>query len=364
MAHGRARTLVAALAVLLFGALLGFPRQAGVIESGTFFFQIEEDVGIEGFTYERLPDGNLKLSSEFQALSEELVVDFGTDKLFTQEVVLTPDLELVSYRVDSDTGRGRFFVEVTVEDGIATIRFEFVDPEGETERGERQVILEDEVVTTGIAASQFFLMQEFLNEKLDLREGERRTLIAFDPTDIDEPFVELIFERLAPVILEDVRTKRQLRAARVAVQQEDFRAELLACESQEEGEEGPCTEPGRFLGFISSTATLAGVRVQDAPGGGALVVDVAPGSFAAQAGLQRGDVITHVDGIRVDDARDLRSLIRFRDPSEPVTLTVLRGNETLEIEVRLSGSRLLVFRVDLFEGGFTVLGEAGSEGAP
>lgn len=358
MAHGRTRTLISALGALLLGATLtlGLSQQATVIESGTFFFQIEEDVGIEGFSYEQLEDGNLRLASEFQALSEELVVDFGTDKLFTQEVVLTPELQLVSYRIDSDTGRGRFFVEVTVEDGIATLRFEFVDPEGETERGERQVILEDEVITTGIAASQFFLMQEYINRKLDLPEGESVTRVAFDPTDIDEPFVELTFERLAPVLLEDVRTKRQIRAARVAVAQEEFRAELLSCETAEE--EGPCTQEGRFLGFLSSTATLAGVRVKDAPGGGALVVDVAPGSFAAQAGLRKGDIITHVNGTRVEDVRDLRNLIRFLNPNEPVTLTVVRDDETLEIEVRLSGSRLLVFRVDLFEGGFTILGEA------
>jgi hypothetical protein len=326
------------------------------IESGTFFFQIEGDVGIEGFTFAQLDDGNLKLSSEFQALSDQLVLDFGTDKLFTQEIVLTPELDLVSYLLDSDTQRGKFHVEVTVEDGVATMRFEAVDATGKTERGERQVILEESVVTTGIAASQFFLMQKFINEKLELAPGEEVTVLAFNPTDVDEPFVELTFRELPPVTIEDTKTKAQLRARRVEVRQEEFRAELLSC--AEATDEGPCTEAGRFLGFVSSTATLAGVRLNDAPGGGALVVDVAPGSFAAQAGLQKGDVITHVDGTRIEDARDLRNVIRFRDPTEPATLTVERGNETLEIEVRLSGSRLLVFRVDLFEGGFAILGEA------
>jgi hypothetical protein len=328
------------------------------IESGTFFFQIEGDVGIEGFQFVQLEDGNLKLTSEFEALSEELVLDFGTDKLFTQEIVLTPELDLVSYLLDSDTQRGKFHVEVTVEDGVATMRFEAVDATGKTERGERQVILEESVVTTGIAASQFFLMQRFVNQKLELAPGEEVTVLAFNPTDVDEPFVELTFRELPPVTIEDTKTKEQFRARRVEVRQEEFRAELLSCaETADEGE-GPCTEPGRFLGFLSSTATLAGVRLNDAPGGGALVVDVAPGSFAAQAGLQKGDVITHVDGTRIEDARDLRNVIRFRDPTEPATLTVERGNETLEIEVRLSGSRLLVFRVDLFEGGFAILGEA------
>jgi len=320
-----------------------------VLERGTFFFQIEEDVGVEGFEFARLDDGHLRLTSEFQALSDQLVLDFGTDKLFTQEVVLAPDFSLVSYRLDSDTERGKVHVEVTVEGGVATMRYAFESPQGERESGERQVILEDEVITTGIAASQFFLMQEFIDKKLELAEGESRTLLAFDPTDVEEPFVELTFTRLKPVLIEDTRTKRRFKAARVAVEQKEFRAELLACAeavSEAEGK-GPCPRAGRFLGFLSSTATLAGVRVEDAPGGGARVVTVEPGSFAAQAGLQPGDVITHINGVEVEDARALRALVRFLNPDEPVTLTVRRDGRTLELTVRLSGSRLLVFRVDL-----------------
>ncbi len=343
------------LGLLLTAGLALSALPAETLEQGTFFFQIEEDVGVEGFEFVQLDDGNLKLTSEFQALSEQLMLDFGTDKLFTQEIVLTPDLGLVSYTLDSDTERGKFHVEVQVEDGVATMRYEAVSPQGERESGERQVILEDEIVTTGIAASQFFLMQEFINRKLELAEGEPTTLLAFDPTDVEEPFVELTFTRLKPVLIEDVRTRQQLRAARVAVEQKEFRAELLACE--EALAEGPCTRPGRFLGFISSTATLAGVKLEDAPDG-VLVVDVAPGSFAAQAGLQPGDVITHVDGTEVEGVRELRQLIRFRDPNKPVVLTVQRDGQTLQLTIRLSGSRLLVFRFDLFEGGFSILGEA------
>jgi len=346
---------------VILGVVLGtaalslsvFPEQ--LLESGTFFFQIEEDVGMEEFSYARLDEGNLKLTSDFRALSDQLVLDFGTDKLFTQEIILSPQLELISYVLDSDTERGKFHVEVKVEDAVATMSFRAEDPEGRVEQGERQVILEDNVITTGIAASQFFLMQQFLNEKLPLAEGEETTVIAFDPTDIDNPLVELTFTRLKDVMLEDSRTKRKIRAGRVEARQEAFRVELLAC-AEGLGED-PCTEKGRFLGFVSSTATLAGVKLEDAPGGGALVVEVAPGSFAAEAGLKAGDVITHVDGIEVQSAWELRNLIRFHDPAQPVTLTVQRDGQTLEIEVRLSGSRLLVFRSDLFPAGFAVLGE-------
>jgi len=350
------RTMVSIVLVSVFLASGALSQSEGVIESGTFFFEIEQDVGVEDFSFARLDDGNLKLTSEFRALSEQLILDFGTERLFTQEIVLTAELELISYVLDFDSERGKFHIQVRVEDGVATMEFRAEDPEGNVEQGERQIILEDEVITTGIAASQFFLMQKFINERLDLAEGEEVLLLAFDPTDIDNPLVELTFMRLSPIMIADTNTKQEILTDRVEVRQEEFRAELLAC--AEALAEGPCTYEGRFLGFVSSTASLAGVELEDAPGGGALVVGVAPGSFAAEAGLRAGDVITHIDGIEVESARDLRSIIRFRDPSKPITLTVERDGETLELEVRLSGSRLLVYRSDLFPGGFTILGEA------
>lgn len=347
---------VAALGTLLFLMSLSGISGSEVLESGRFFFQIDEDVGVEGFQFAKVADGNLELTSEFQALSEQLVVDFGTDRLFSQEVVVTPELELISYQLRSDTERGTIEVGVQVKDAVATIRWKAQAPGEEPQKRERQVILEDNVITTGIAASQFFLLQKYVNEQLDLEGNLSITLMALDPTDIDEPFVELTLERLRPVVLEDAATKRQFRAQRVEVRQEEFRAELLACATTEP--EGICTETGRFLGFVSGTASLAGVHLKDAPAGGAEVTSVAAGSFAAQAGLQEGDIIVAVNGRAVDDARELRELIRFQNPSQPVTLTLLRNGQELELEVRLSGSSLTVFRFDLFEAGFALVGEA------
>lgn len=342
--------------VLLMLVPLSVLSDQQVIESGRFFFQIEEDVGVEGFEFIKLDSGNVKLKSEFEALSETLVVDFGTDKIFTQEVILTPGLELISYELNSDTDRGSIQVRVSVENSVATIRWEAREPGEEPEERERQVILEENIVTTGIAASQFFLFQKFINEKLELDVGEPQTLTAFDPTNVESPFVTLSLERLTPVILEDVRTKQQFKAQRTQVEQEEFRAELLSCASDEPGR--ICDSAGRFLGFVSSTASLAGVRLAEVSGEGVRVESVASGSFAAQAGLQEGDVIVAVDGRQLDDIRELRELIRFKNPEEPVTLTVMRDGEHLEMDVRLSGSSLTVFRFDLFEGGFAILGEA------
>lgn len=346
------------VSIVAFVLALSFSGQSEqVLDSGIFFFQLQEDAGSEVFTFVQLDDGNLKLTSRFIATSDDLIQNFGTDKLFTQEVVLTQELELVSFLFDSQTEQGKFHVQVNVENSIATIQFEFQEPEKQPERQERQVILEDNVVTTGIAASQFFLLQKYINSRIDFDKTAEVTLTAFNPVDINDPLVDLTLTRLDPVTLRDKETSQEFPVRRVELREENSRAELFSCAMQ--SSEGPCQEAGRFIGFISSTASLAGVRLEKSPeGSGALVRSVAVGSFAEQAGLKAGDIITHVDGQEVVSPFQFRELIRFKNPAEPVTLTVERGGSSLELQVRLSGSSLSVYRQDLFPSGFEVIGSS------
>ncbi|HVO13522.1 MAG TPA: DegQ family serine endoprotease [Vicinamibacteria bacterium] len=60
---------------------------------------------------------------------------------------------------------------------------------------------------------------------------------------------------------------------------------------------------------------------------GALAGDVVPGSAAARAGLERGDVIVAYDGKPVDDANGLRNHVAETAPGTHVTLTVVRQGE-------------------------------------
>ncbi|MHB1193291.1 MAG: PDZ domain-containing protein [Longimicrobiales bacterium] len=65
--------------------------------------------------------------------------------------------------------------------------------------------------------------------------------------------------------------------------------------------------------------------------GGVLVVDVAPGTPAAQAGIQPGDVLTHVDGAPLLSIADLRrGLIRA---SGALPLTLVRKGRVLEVRL-------------------------------
>jgi S1-C subfamily serine protease len=69
---------------------------------------------------------------------------------------------------------------------------------------------------------------------------------------------------------------------------------------------------------------------------GALITEVMADSPAAEAGLQVDDVITAVEGDRVDARRTLRERLLAYDPGDTVTLEVLRGGETLSIDVTLA----------------------------
>ena len=78
---------------------------------------------------------------------------------------------------------------------------------------------------------------------------------------------------------------------------------------------------------------------------GVYVTRVYPGSPAALAGLVafqsirgigRGDVITAVDGTEVIDMDDMVSYFNTRRPGDVVTLSVYRGQQTIEIEVQLA----------------------------
>ena len=68
---------------------------------------------------------------------------------------------------------------------------------------------------------------------------------------------------------------------------------------------------------------------------GAYVAGVAEGSGAAEAGIQAGDIITHLNGNEIYSADDLIIQVRTHNIGDTVTLTVQRDGETLDIDVVL-----------------------------
>lgn len=68
---------------------------------------------------------------------------------------------------------------------------------------------------------------------------------------------------------------------------------------------------------------------------GLLVREVAPGGPAADAGLQRGDLIVAADGRPVTSVDDLHESLEEHDVTAPLTLGIVRGSDERELPVSL-----------------------------
>ncbi len=89
----------------------------------------------------------------------------------------------------------------------------------------------------------------------------------------------------------------------------------------------------------SSTTPVIGVSLDmQFEGPGAMVSEVTAGGSAEAAGLQAGDTITAVDGATVDDSTSLIVTIRSKSPGDSVTLSVLRGGQTIQVPLTLGSS--------------------------
>ena len=84
-----------------------------------------------------------------------------------------------------------------------------------------------------------------------------------------------------------------------------------------------------YLGVSARTAGSEEV------GTGAQVVQVQPGSPAADAGLTAGDVVTAVGDRPITTSTELTAAVRSHAPGEQVTLSVRRDGRTSTVDVTL-----------------------------
>jgi S1-C subfamily serine protease len=59
-------------------------------------------------------------------------------------------------------------------------------------------------------------------------------------------------------------------------------------------------------------------------------------SPAEEAGLQAGDIVTAIDGKRIDAAQNLDDILSFYQPGDRLTLSVLRAGATLQVGITLA----------------------------
>lgn len=107
---------------------------------------------------------------------------------------------------------------------------------------------------------------------------------------------------------------------------------------------------GAVFNFVAAFIILAVAALVGQPGDAVLVLDAPPGSPAAQAGLQRDDLVTAVDGQPVKLLKDAPGVLRMTLDEDggvaaeltdkPVTLTVLRDGKTSDITVQPGEKRI------------------------
>ena len=88
--------------------------------------------------------------------------------------------------------------------------------------------------------------------------------------------------------------------------------------------------------FITLNADLAAQHHVDVTDG-ALITNVADNSPAAEAGLKVNDVVTAVDGDKLDSERTLRDRMLAYEPGDVVTLDILRNGESMSLDVTVGG---------------------------
>jgi S1-C subfamily serine protease len=86
---------------------------------------------------------------------------------------------------------------------------------------------------------------------------------------------------------------------------------------------------------VHATLGVATRSVTDSARDGALVLNVEPGSAAANAGIREEDVIIAVDGKRVGSSEELTVAVDAHDPGDTVTVEVVRGGGSTEVKATL-----------------------------
>ena len=63
------------------------------------------------------------------------------------------------------------------------------------------------------------------------------------------------------------------------------------------------------------------------------VKEIVPGLAADRAGFKTGDVITQVDGRKINNSEDLAAQLRRNRPDEEVVVKVRRGEEIVSLKL-------------------------------
>ncbi|MEX0790729.1 MAG: trypsin-like peptidase domain-containing protein [Actinomycetota bacterium] len=87
----------------------------------------------------------------------------------------------------------------------------------------------------------------------------------------------------------------------------------------------------QMVGLSPAIASQRNIELED----GVLLVEVVPGSPAAQAGLQENDVIVEFDGEPAETPTDVSKVVNSKQPGDEVEITINRGGESRTVTATL-----------------------------
>jgi serine protease Do len=94
-------------------------------------------------------------------------------------------------------------------------------------------------------------------------------------------------------------------------------------------------EHGRIGVAISDVTPENAKFFGDSTALGAVITQVDPDSPGSKAGLQTGDVITEIDGQKVNGSGELQAVVEQKTPGTKIELTILRDGKTMNVPVTL-----------------------------
>ena len=85
-----------------------------------------------------------------------------------------------------------------------------------------------------------------------------------------------------------------------------------------------------------SPNTLKFLKIEDTESGiGAKILEVEQGSAAEKSGLKKGDIITEMNGEKVNGVNDIRSQMRQSENKNDYKLKVKRNNNEMNVEIKI-----------------------------
>ncbi len=97
---------------------------------------------------------------------------------------------------------------------------------------------------------------------------------------------------------------------------------------------GKVIHPYMGIGYVPLNPAIA-AQLGTSATQGAVIMQVVPGSPAADAGLQTQDVITEINGTPLTGESTLAQIVQSDKPGDTLNLTVVRGSQTLQVKITL-----------------------------